>query len=28
MADARRRERYCSDGCVHWWHKLSAVSPT
>jgi hypothetical protein len=28
IADARRRERYCSDGCVHWWHRLSAVSPT
>ncbi|MER7908531.1 DUF5958 family protein [Streptomyces sp. NPDC096068] len=23
IADARRRERYCSDGCGHWWHQLS-----
>jgi len=28
IADARRRERYCSDGCGHWWHRLSAVNPT
>ncbi|MET9735162.1 DUF5958 family protein [Streptomyces sp. NPDC006458] len=25
IADARRRERFCSDGCSHWWHRLSAV---
>ncbi|MFE0863324.1 DUF5958 family protein [Streptomyces rochei] len=24
IADARRRERFCSDGCSHWWHRLSA----
>ncbi|MBW5421655.1 hypothetical protein GKQ77_08750 [Streptomyces sp. BG9H] len=23
IADARRRERFCSDGCSHWWHGLS-----
>ncbi|MEU7402249.1 DUF5958 family protein [Streptomyces sp. NPDC044948] len=23
IADARRRERFCSDGCSHWWHRLS-----
>ncbi|MET7813463.1 DUF5958 family protein [Streptomyces sp. NPDC005395] len=23
IADARRRERFCSDGCSHWWHKLA-----
>ncbi|WP_327686240.1 DUF5958 family protein [Streptomyces sp. NBC_00467] len=28
ISDARRRERYCSDGCGHWWHRLSAVNPT
>ncbi|MGW0613913.1 DUF5958 family protein [Streptomyces sp. NPDC002788] len=22
IADARRRERFCSDGCSHWWHRL------
>ncbi|MET9610870.1 DUF5958 family protein [Streptomyces sp. NPDC006512] len=27
ISDARRRERYCSDGCGHWWHRLSAVNP-
>ncbi|MGW7086832.1 DUF5958 family protein [Streptomyces sp. NPDC054871] len=27
IADERRRERYCSDGCGHWWHRLSAVNP-
>lgn len=26
LADARRRERFCSDGCSHWWHRLSAVA--
>ncbi|RST17459.1 hypothetical protein E2C00_32985 [Streptomyces sp. WAC05374] len=24
IADARRRERHCSHGCGHWWHRLSA----
>ncbi|MFQ6148515.1 DUF5958 family protein [Streptomyces seoulensis] len=28
ISDARRRERYCSDGCGHWWHRLCAVNPT
>ncbi|MEU5090580.1 DUF5958 family protein [Streptomyces sp. NPDC021356] len=28
IADARRRERYCAEGCRHWWHRLSAVNPT
>ncbi|MGA5167720.1 MULTISPECIES: DUF5958 family protein [Streptomyces] len=23
VADGRRRERYCSDGCSHEWHRLS-----
>lgn len=23
IADARRRECFCSDGCSHWWHRLS-----
>lgn len=23
IADARRRERFCSNGCSHWWHRLS-----
>ncbi|MFI8823815.1 DUF5958 family protein [Streptomyces sp. NPDC053431] len=27
VADARRRERFCSGGCGHWWHQLSAVDP-
>ncbi|MFD5162226.1 DUF5958 family protein [Streptomyces hawaiiensis] len=22
LADARRRERYCADGCGHEWHQL------
>ncbi|MEU1784942.1 DUF5958 family protein [Streptomyces sparsogenes] len=22
IADARRRERFCSGGCSHWWHRL------
>ncbi|MEV4742515.1 DUF5958 family protein [Streptomyces sp. NPDC049555] len=22
IADQRRRERICLDGCSHWWHKL------
>ncbi|WP_149827201.1 DUF5958 family protein [Streptomyces tailanensis] len=25
IADERRRERYCSDGCGHWWHGLSGA---
>ncbi|MET9469428.1 DUF5958 family protein [Streptomyces sp. NPDC006544] len=25
IADGRRRERFCSDGCGHWWHRLSAT---
>ncbi|MEU0990116.1 DUF5958 family protein [Streptomyces sp. NPDC005953] len=25
IADARRRDRFCSGGCSHWWHGLSAV---
>ncbi|MFG2711997.1 DUF5958 family protein [Streptomyces goshikiensis] len=25
IADARRRERFCSDGCGHWWHRPSVV---
>ncbi|MFJ3882624.1 DUF5958 family protein [Streptomyces sp. NPDC090077] len=25
VADARRRELYCSGGCGHWWHHLSAA---
>ncbi|WP_344358185.1 DUF5958 family protein [Streptomyces gobitricini] len=25
IADARRRERFCSGGCSHWWHRLSAA---
>ncbi|WP_405559055.1 DUF5958 family protein [Streptomyces sp. NBC_01171] len=23
IADGRRRERFCSGGCSHWWHRLS-----
>ncbi|MER5570345.1 DUF5958 family protein [Streptomyces goshikiensis] len=26
VADARRRERFCSGGCAHWWHRLSVAS--
>ncbi|MFD5426917.1 DUF5958 family protein [Streptomyces sp. NPDC127084] len=22
VADERRRARFCSDGCGHWWHSL------
>ncbi|GHB07449.1 DUF5958 family protein [Streptomyces termitum] len=22
VADARRRARFCSTGCAHWWHAL------
>ncbi|MET7896987.1 DUF5958 family protein [Streptomyces mirabilis] len=25
IADGRRRERFCSDGCGHWWHRLAAA---
>ncbi|MEV4449961.1 MULTISPECIES: DUF5958 family protein [Streptomyces] len=25
IADGRRRERFCSDGCAHWWHRLSVT---
>ncbi|MGA4863127.1 DUF5958 family protein [Streptomyces lavendulocolor] len=25
ITDARRRERYCSNGCSHGWHRLSAA---
>ncbi|MFE3771368.1 MULTISPECIES: DUF5958 family protein [unclassified Streptomyces] len=25
IADARRRERFCSGGCSHWWHALPAA---
>ncbi|MFJ8694208.1 DUF5958 family protein [Streptomyces roseolilacinus] len=25
IADARRRERFCSDACSHWWHRLSVA---
>ncbi|MDX3780967.1 DUF5958 family protein [Streptomyces europaeiscabiei] len=25
VADARRRERFCSGGCTHWWHRLSVA---
>ncbi|MFJ4689615.1 DUF5958 family protein [Streptomyces sp. NPDC088789] len=25
IADARRREGFCSDGCSHWWHRLSVA---
>ncbi|MFD4539884.1 DUF5958 family protein [Streptomyces bauhiniae] len=24
VADERRRERFCSSGCGHWWHRLPA----
>ncbi|MFJ9871315.1 DUF5958 family protein [Streptomyces sp. NPDC101165] len=27
IADERRRERFCSDGCGHWWHRLPAPDP-
>ncbi|MEV7947198.1 DUF5958 family protein [Streptomyces rubiginosohelvolus] len=26
IADARRRERSCSGGCSHWWHRLPSVA--
>jgi hypothetical protein len=25
IADERRREQLCSDGCGHWWHRMSAA---
>ncbi|MFE5512113.1 DUF5958 family protein [Streptomyces sp. NPDC056529] len=25
IADGRRRERYCLNGCAHWWHGLSST---
>ncbi|MEU0717433.1 DUF5958 family protein [Streptomyces lavendulocolor] len=25
ITDVRRRERYCSNGCSHGWHRLSAA---
>ncbi|MFH8432459.1 DUF5958 family protein [Streptomyces sp. NPDC018056] len=25
VADERRRERFCSGGCGHWWHRPSAA---
>ncbi|MFC7219286.1 DUF5958 family protein [Streptomyces polyrhachis] len=25
IADRRRWDRFCSDGCDHWWHRLSRV---
>ncbi|MFE2522101.1 DUF5958 family protein [Streptomyces mirabilis] len=25
IADGRRREHFCSDGCAHWWHRLSVT---
>ncbi len=25
IADGRRRERFCSGGCGHWWHRLSVA---
>ncbi|MFK0050014.1 DUF5958 family protein [Streptomyces sp. NPDC090741] len=28
IADERRRTRYCSDGCGHWWHSLPAADGT
>ncbi|GAB7106792.1 hypothetical protein JCM4814A_51060 [Streptomyces phaeofaciens JCM 4814] len=27
IADGRRRERFCSGGCGHWWHALPAAGP-
>ncbi|MEV7421442.1 DUF5958 family protein [Streptomyces sp. NPDC091212] len=27
IADGRRRERFCSSGCGHEWHRLSAAGP-
>ncbi|MGW6617035.1 DUF5958 family protein [Streptomyces erythrochromogenes] len=25
IADERRRERFCSGGCGHWWHHLAVA---
>ncbi|MGW8973840.1 DUF5958 family protein [Streptomyces platensis] len=25
IVDRRRRDRFCCDGCGHWWHQLSKV---
>nr|WP_272920643.1 DUF5958 family protein [Streptomyces sp. SID1328] len=25
LAIGRRRERFCSVGCSHWWHRLSVA---
>ncbi|MFF2382639.1 DUF5958 family protein [Streptomyces sp. NPDC058108] len=25
IADGRRRERFCSGGCSHWWHELAVA---
>ncbi|MCX5554781.1 DUF5958 family protein [Streptomyces sp. NBC_00038] len=25
IADGRRRERFCGDGCSHWWRRLSVA---
>ncbi|MER7679820.1 DUF5958 family protein [Streptomyces sp. NPDC096934] len=25
IADGRRRERNCSSGCGHWWHRLATA---
>ncbi|MEW2406363.1 DUF5958 family protein [Streptomyces griseoviridis] len=27
VADGRRRERFCSDGCGHAWHRLAVGTP-
>ncbi|KQX27628.1 hypothetical protein ASD97_39905 [Streptomyces sp. Root63] len=28
VADKRRRERFCADGCIHAWHQLAAGADT
>ncbi|MHA6765027.1 DUF5958 family protein [Streptacidiphilus sp. PAMC 29251] len=28
VADKRRRERFCADGCTHAWHQLTAGADT
>ncbi|MEU5002080.1 DUF5958 family protein [Streptomyces sp. NPDC021622] len=28
VADKRRRERFCADGCTHAWHQLAAGTDT
>ncbi|MFH9216290.1 DUF5958 family protein [Streptomyces anulatus] len=28
VADKRRRERFCADGCAHAWHQLTAGADT